>query len=60
MSLRGANRDKGKRTPHAAFGHGASGYDSPKIMLRVSALPRNKQWRFLPHALDLVKSRNHP
>ena len=24
VSLRGANRDKGKRTPHAAFGHGES------------------------------------
>ena len=57
VSLRGANRDKGNRTPHSAFGHSQSGYDWDQIMLRVSTLPRNKQWRFRPDALDLVKSR---
>ncbi len=57
VSLRAANRDKGNRTPHAAFGHGPDGYDWAGIMLRVSALPKNKQWRFRPDALDLVKSR---
>lgn len=57
VSLRAANRDKRNRTPHDAFGHSPAGYDWPGIMLRVSALPRNKQWRFRPDALDLVKSR---
>ncbi|MBS0222784.1 MAG: type II CRISPR RNA-guided endonuclease Cas9 [Proteobacteria bacterium] len=57
VSLRGANRDKGNRTPFEAFGHSPAGYDWDAIMLRVSALPRNKQWRFRSDALDLVKSR---
>lgn len=53
----GANRDKKNRTPFDAFGHSPDGYDWDEIMLRVSALPRNKQWRFRLDALDLVKSR---
>ncbi len=52
-----ANREKKNRTPFEAFGHSPDGYDWNEIMLRVSALPRNKQWRFRPDALDLVKSR---
>ncbi|MFM8534136.1 MAG: type II CRISPR RNA-guided endonuclease Cas9 [Acidimicrobiia bacterium] len=57
VSLRSANRIKGNQTPHAAFGHSPTGFDWTGIMLRVSALPRNKQWRFRPDAVDLVKSR---
>lgn len=57
VSLRAANRDKNNRTPHDAFGHSPDGYDWNAIMLRVSALPKNKQWRFRPDALDMVKSR---
>lgn len=57
VSLRAANRDKGNRTPYDAFGHSPGIYDWDAIMLRVSALPRNKQWRFRADALDLVKSK---
>lgn len=57
VSLRGANRIKGNLTPHAAFGHGSAGYDWNEIMLRVAALPRNKQWRFRADAIDLIKSK---
>ena len=57
VSLRSANRDKGNRTPYDAFGHSPGIYDWDAIMLRVSVLPRNKQWRFRADALDLVKSR---
>lgn len=57
VSLLAANRDKGNRTPFDAFGHSPNGYDWDAIMLRVSTLPRNKQWRFRPDALDMVRSR---
>lgn len=57
VSLLVANRDKGNRTPFDAFGRSPNGYDWDAIMLRVSTLPRNKQWRFRPDALDMVKSR---
>lgn len=57
VSLRAANRDKKNSTPYDAFGHNPAGYVWDEIMLRVSALPRNKQWRFRPDALDLVRSR---
>ena len=57
VSLRAANRDKKNQTPFAAFGHSPGGYDWDAIMLRVSALPRNKQWRFRQDAMDLVRDR---
>lgn len=57
VCMLGANRDKKNHTPFDAFGHGPDGYDWDAIMLRASALPRNKQWRFRQDALDLVKSR---
>ncbi len=57
VSLRAANRDKGNGTPHSAFGHSPGIYQWDEIMLRVSALPRNKQWRFRPDAMDLIRSR---
>jgi len=57
VSLRAANRIKENRTPFDAFGHSPAGYDWDAIMLRVSALPRNKQWRFRQDAMDLVKDR---
>jgi len=57
VSMRTANRDKGKHTPHDVFGHSPAGYDWDQIILRVSALPKNKQWRFRPDAMDLVRSR---
>lgn len=57
VSLRAANRIKENRTPFEAFGHSPPGYDWEALMLRVSALPRNKQWRFRQDAVDLVRDR---
>ena len=47
VSLRSANRQKGKRTPHEAFG------DTPEwenIVRRADTLPKNKRWRFAENA----------
>lgn len=61
VSIRQANRDKGNLTPFEAFGHsptiGGFKYEWDGIVLRASALPKGKQWRFRPDALDLVKDR---
>lgn len=56
VSIRRANRDKGNRTPFDAF-HADPNYDWPAVALRASALPRSKQWRFRPDALQLIKDR---
>lgn len=50
-----ANRLKGNRTPHEAFGGGqyvAQGYDWTAIAERASRLPDNKTWRFGPDAMQ--------
>lgn len=52
LSMRKANRDKGQRSPHEAFGHSPSGYDWEEISKRVNELPRSKSWRFEPDAMD--------
>jgi len=61
VSMRRANRDKGNLTPHDAFGTsptiGGHLYDWDAIALRASALPKAKQWRFRPDALQLIKDR---
>jgi CRISPR-associated endonuclease Csn1 len=61
VSIRQANRDKGNLTPFEAFGHsptiGGFKYEWDQIVLRASALPKGKQWRFRQDALDLVKDR---
>ncbi|QEX24824.1 hypothetical protein FRZ61_47660 [Hypericibacter adhaerens] len=61
VSIRHANRDKGNLTPFEAFGHsptiGGFKYEWDEIVLRASSLPKSKQWRFRPDALDLVKDR---
>jgi CRISPR-associated endonuclease Csn1 len=44
-----ANRRKGRRTPHEAFGHDANW---PAIMAHAEALGRNRAWRFAPDALE--------
>jgi CRISPR-associated endonuclease Csn1 len=51
VSLRPANRDKGNRSPFEAFGHSPSGYDWPSILVRGTAMPRNKRWRFAEDAM---------
>ncbi|TXL77613.1 type II CRISPR RNA-guided endonuclease Cas9 [Vineibacter terrae] len=61
IAMRHANRDKGDRTPHDAFGTsptiGGQSYDWDAIALRASALPWAKQWRFRADALQLIKDR---
>lgn len=61
VSMRYANRAKGKRSPHAAFhdspeiaGHR---YDWDAIVKRAASLPGNKRWRFQADAIDLVRNR---
>lgn len=56
VSLREANRLKGKRTPYEArhdfagrFGEDA---DWDRVSLRVANLPKAKRWRFEPDAMD--------
>jgi CRISPR-associated endonuclease Csn1 len=51
VSLRRANRDKGNLSPWEAF-HARTGYNWEGILLRVSALPPNKSWRFGPDAME--------
>lgn len=47
VALRRANRDKGNRTPHAAFGEVAQpGYSYPEILQRAALMPREKAKRF--------------
>ncbi|MGO1120908.1 type II CRISPR RNA-guided endonuclease Cas9 [Rhodovibrionaceae bacterium A322] len=56
LSLRQANRDKGKRSPHDAFGTSPtlSGrhYSYADILARAQSLPKNKRWRFEPDAME--------
>jgi CRISPR-associated endonuclease Csn1 len=54
VSLRRANREKGKRSPYEAFGHTPQWDDMVK---RATAMPPNKRWRFKPDAMDLVRDR---
>ena len=51
ISLRKANRDKGNRTPHEAFGSSPIGYDWDRIVARAIHMPRNKRWRFAEDAM---------
>lgn len=51
VSLRRANRDKGNQSPWEAF-HARTGYEWEAILLRASALPPNKRWRFAPDAME--------
>jgi len=49
VCLRRANRDKGNRTPYAAFGeHPAPGYDYAAILQRAAHMPPEKAKRFAP------------
>ena len=47
-----ANRAKGDRPPHEAFGHSPQGYNYQEILARVAKLPENKRWRFQPDAME--------
>lgn len=52
VCLAAANRDKGDRSPHEAFGHNPPGYDYDEMLARAAALPDNKRWRFEPDAME--------
>jgi CRISPR-associated endonuclease Csn1 len=47
-----ANRAKGDRSPHEAFGHNPPGYDYDDILANVANFPANKRWRFQPDAME--------
>lgn len=49
VALRRANRDKGNRTPHEAFGEKPiPGYNYEAILQRATLMPREKAKRFAP------------
>jgi len=52
LSLRGANRLKGNRSPYDAFSASPSEYDWEMIGQRAARLPASKRWRFEPNAMD--------
>ncbi len=52
VCMASANRAKGDRSPHEAFGHNPPGYDYGEILSNVSDFPANKHWRFQPDAMD--------
>ena len=53
ICTRKANRDKGNRTPHEAFGNSPNGYDWDEIFERVKKLPNPKQWRCQKDAIEI-------
>ena len=53
VCTRKANRDKGNRTPHDAFGDSPADYDWGQIAARAESLPDSKRWRFQPDALQI-------
>ncbi|WP_428421769.1 type II CRISPR RNA-guided endonuclease Cas9 [Methylibium sp.] len=48
VALRRANRDKGNRTPHDAFGSSPTGYDYSAILQRAAWMSKDKAKRFAP------------
>ncbi|GAB5468550.1 MAG: hypothetical protein Kilf2KO_15800 [Rhodospirillales bacterium] len=56
VCYRRANRAKGQKAPHQAFGdspvYDGHLYDWEAIAARAAALPANKRWRFDPDALE--------
>ena len=52
VCIAAANRDKGNRSPHEAFGHSPPGYDYQAILSRAHGLPYNKRRRFQPDAME--------
>ncbi len=60
VSMRYANRAKGKKTPFEAFGANPTidgrHYYWDDIAQRAAALPKGKRWRFQPNARDRFKA----
>ena len=50
LSMRAANREKGRKTPYEAWGSDPRRYT--EILARAAALPPNKQWRFGENAME--------
>ena len=50
LSMRAANREKGRKTPYEAWGSDHRRY--AEILARAAALPPNKQWRFGENAME--------
>jgi CRISPR-associated endonuclease Csn1 len=58
VCFRDANRLKKKQTPYKAFASTPPpGTTWDDILLRIAKLPKNKQWRFRPDAMELVRSK---
>ena len=52
VSMRRANRIKGRQSPYEAFSHNPAGFDWDAIKARAANLPPNKSWRFSPDAME--------
>ena len=52
LATRKANRDKGERTPHEAFGENQQGYSWDNILDRADNLSKFKRERFAPDAAE--------
>ena len=55
VAMRDANREKGRRTPHEAWGHDPTRYG--QILARAEQLPANKRRRFQADAMQQFKDR---
>ena len=55
VAMRTANREKGRRTPHEAWGHAPVRYE--QILARAELLPSNKRWRFQADAMQQFEER---
>ena len=53
LAMRSANREKGQKAPHEAWGHDPERYG--QILARAAALPANKQWRFQENAMKRLQ-----
>ena len=54
LSMRAANREKGRKTPWEAWGT-TDPERYARILARADALPANKQWRFRENALERLE-----
>ena len=54
LSMRAANREKGRKTPWEAWGT-TDPERYAQILARADALPANKQWRFRENALERLE-----
>ena len=52
LCMRGANDEKGNRTPYQAWGHNKTRYDAIRGAVKSSNMPQHKQERFGPNALE--------